>query len=223
MHRRDFLTKSALAVGGAFAGVQTLMGRVDAALPGFSLDLVTADPERAIDAAQSLIKGAGLGNDAVRFEEHQLVGTHTGDMAFGRGSKLIDFRRSGSAVASRLTRVARQLGLPRRMDDPVLLQFSTRSGRSAATELHVYSGDVLIQRKSLHHNHTAERIENTHGYVDLAIADGSARITAASCKHKTCMKMGAIGRGGQNLVCIPNQIRIAVAGRGPSIVDGIAS
>ena len=109
------------------------------------------------------------------------------------------------------------------MDAPVLLQFSTMGERSEATELHVYSGDVLIQRKSLSQNPTSERIENTHGYVDLAIADGAARITAASCKHKTCMKMGAIGRGGQNLVCIPTQIRVAVAGRGPSLVDGIAS
>jgi hypothetical protein len=225
MIRRDFLTKGAIAFGGALAGAAGLKGILDVrdVVGTFSLDVVTGDPASTIDAVQSLTEAFNLGQGGVRFEEHQLVGSHVGDIAFVSGSSLVDFRRSGDALSARLSRIARQLDLPRRIDDPVLLQFASTGGRSTATELHVYSGDTLIQRKSLHQNLESERIENRHGYVDLAISNGAARITAASCKHKTCVNMGAIGRGGQSLVCIPNQIRVAVAGRGLKSVDGIAS
>ena len=224
MKRREFLTKSAIAFGGTLAGVHGLdrIAEAGESTP-FSLDVVTTAPDRTIDAVQSLIESSILGDHGVRFEEHRLVGSHIGDIAFVRGSALVDFRRSSDPLSARLTRIAGTLGLPKRVDDPVLLQFASSGGRSAAQELQVFSGNVLTDRKSLHQNLRSYRIENDSGYVDLTISDGTARITAASCKHKTCMKMGALRRSGQSPVCIPSQIRVAVAGRSLLGVDGIAS
>ena len=223
MKRRDFLTKGALAFGGALAGVQVFPRIEKARKAFFSLDVVTAAPDRAIDAVQSLIESSLLGNNTLRFEEHQLLGSHIGDIAFVRGSSLVDFRRSGDALSTRLTRIAHALGLPKQVEDPVLLQFASSGENSVAQELHIYFGDILAERRSLHQNLESHRIENDRGSVDLTISNGTARITAASCKHKTCMKMGTLRRAGQSLVCIPSQIRVAVTGRSHLGVDGIAS
>jgi hypothetical protein len=47
------------------------------------------------------------------------------------------------------------------------------------------------------------------------------KIVSASCKHKTCMKLGAISRPGQSLVCIPNRLRVVIEGGNDFGVDGI--
>lgn len=65
------------------------------------------------------------------------------------------------------------------------------------------------------------RIESARGFVDIAVRDRAVRITAASCKHKTCMNLGAIRRPGERLVCIPNQIAVTIEGRHAHGVDGI--
>ncbi len=65
------------------------------------------------------------------------------------------------------------------------------------------------------------RIEGLKGHVDIRIKNKSASIISATCKHKTCMNMEAISRPGENLVCIPNQINISIAGKSLLGVDSI--
>jgi hypothetical protein len=223
MKRRQFLIKSAIGLGGAMAVGPSLSTLLRPGTAPFSLDVVTAHPSRVIDAVQSLLESSGLSSQSVRFEEHQLAGSHVSDIAFVRGTSLVDFRRNEDRLSRRIARLAKVLNFPTRVDDPTLLRFSSAQATGGGSEVQVFSGGVLVGRSSLHLNHTTERIENQRGYLELTIENGRAHASAASCTHQTCMRMGPIHRRGESLVCIPNQIRVSVSGRILEGVDGIAS
>ncbi len=50
--------------------------------------------------------------------------------------------------------------------------------------------------------------------LTVEIRDGSVRVIESTCKNKTCVKMGKIGRVGESIVCAQNGIVITVLGGG---------
>ncbi len=50
------------------------------------------------------------------------------------------------------------------------------------------------------------------GKLVLRLKGGEARIVASSCPLKICIKMGAISRPGQSLVCLPNRVVVTIKG-----------
>ncbi len=46
----------------------------------------------------------------------------------------------------------------------------------------------------------------------LVISGGEAWLTEASCPDKLCVGMGKISRGGQSIICLPNQVVVEVVG-----------
>ena len=111
--------------------------------------------------------------------------------------------------------------MPRRHENPTLLRFYAEGGAAAAQYVHILRGDVLVERLPIGENRCAHHVEGAKASVTVAVEDRTVRITAATCKHKTCMTLGAISRPGQTLVCIPAQISIAIEGRDAFGVDGV--
>lgn len=226
MKRRDFLRKSSLIVAGAAcAGMGGLRPRpawAGITTPNdFCLDIVTDQPGYAIPRIEQMIRHSALRHRTITFEEYQLPGRHMGDIAFVRSHRLIDFRNAPDAFSRQLTDLAKALSLPRRTDTPMLLRFYTEDEAAVPHYVNILRGNVLLERLPLAEARAAHRIEGAKASVTLVIKDRSVRIVAATCKHKTCMKLGAISRPGQSLVCIPAQISVALEGRDGFGVDSI--
>ena len=118
-----------------------------------------------------------------------------------------------------LSESANSLSLPRIVDDPVLLRFSSEQNLLEPGSVNIFSGNALINQLSLDIDNDRYRVEGLKGYVDIRIKNKSVSIVSASCKHKTCMNMEPIRKPGENLICIPNQINITIAGKSKLGVD----
>jgi len=58
------------------------------------------------------------------------------------------------------------------------------------------------------------RIAGPLGDTLVEIKDKTVRIVDSPCPNKTCIAAGAIGKPGQWLACLPNQVFVSVEGRG---------
>lgn len=222
MDRRDFIKLATSAA--ALSGPMLRSGLLKAAtVPDtLSLAILTDKPDIAIAASQRLLNSSDLQHDGpLAFHEAILPGVQTGDVVLVRNNTLVDFRRANDGFSQQVRKIAGELGLPREMENPVLLRFATKGHRQQAKTISVYHGQSLIKQYNIRDRFSAERIEGTNGPVVLSLQHGHIRVTAASCKHKTCMNMGSIHKPGQNLVCIPNELRVAIAGENELGVDGV--
>ena len=224
MNRREFL-KSSFFLSGAMIAGSGLLNKVAFAdivtKTVFSIDVVTDKPELAIQKIDPLIRSSFPKNHRIDFMQYQLSGNHTGDIAFVKSRELIDFYKTDDRFSNRLRETAKELSLPRSLENPTLLRFFSGAGAAAARNVSVFSGNVLVRQLSIRNNTTAHRLTGERGHIDVAVKDGSVKIVSASCKHKTCMKLGAISRPGQSLVCIPNRLRVVIEGGNDFGVDGI--
>ncbi len=218
MQRRTFLKSALLLSGAAMAWPRGVPGAPPA--EDFSLDIVTARPEEALRHVSALLRVTAPGQ-RIRYSETRLAGRMVGDLAYVRGPHLIDFRRRGDAFSQALTGIARALSLPREVDNPVLVRFYTQSETTEPRQAQVFVDDVLVEQLNLDEDHPCRRIHGVKGHVDLRIQDRSVQIVEASCRHRTCMQMGALRGPGQPLVCIPARVHIALTGTRPLGVDGV--
>ena len=134
---------------------------------------------------------------------------------------MIPFRSADDEVSRQLRQAAADLSLPRRLENPALLRFQAEDTALTPAEARVFHRNILVKRLPLDRATGAHRIDGARGHVAVAVKDRSVEIVSASCRHKTCMGMGPINRAGQRLVCIPNQITVAIAGAEGLGVDGI--
>lgn len=62
----------------------------------------------------------------------------------------------------------------------------------------------------------AVALEGPLGTTRLAIRDGTVCVEAAPCPHRVCIGMGAIGRAGELVACVPNDLLVRIEGGPPS-------
>jgi len=225
MNRREFLKTSSLFLSGTLIAGSGIFNKKAfaeiASNTAFSLDVVTDKPELAIQKIDRLLKSSFLRNHRIDFAQYQLSGNYTGDIAFVKSRQLIDFYNADDGLSDQLRETAKALSLPRSLKDPTLLRFFSGSPGAKAETVDIFRGDILIDQLSIKDNISAYRAVGEKGHIDVAVKDGSAKIVSASCKHKTCMELGAISHPGQSLVCIPNRLRVVIDGGNNFGVDGI--
>ncbi len=225
MDRRNFLTRGLILSGITLGGVAGLFPRKSWASRGlnddFSVDVVTDRPDQAIRSIERILQDSPLGRQTVKYAEYRLSGSHVGDIAFVKNRQLINFYKADDDTSRQLRQAAAALSLPKRVDSPTLVRFSAERRALTPTDAQIFYGDMLVKQLPLDRATDAHRIEGARGHIEVAVENRSVRIVSASCKHKTCMGMGAISQPGQHLVCIPNQITVAIAGTNSLGVDGI--
>ena len=226
MKRRDFLKYSSLIVPAtAVMGViNPFNNKVFASVKKtdpFSLSIITDQPSRTIHTIEQAIKNSVYGKNSLEFTEYQLKGRHIGDIAFVKSQSLIDYRKCTDEFSLLLDDSANSLSLPRALDDPMLLRFSSQQKMFEPGSVNIFGGETLVKQLSLDNDLEHYRIEGLKGHVDIRIKNRLVNITSATCKHKTCMNMEPISKPGENLVCIPNQINITIAGKSSFGVDSI--
>jgi len=187
----------------------------------FSLSVITDQPSRTIHTLEQAIKNSEYVKNTLLFTEYQLKGRHIGDIAYVKAQTLIDYRKSTDEFSLILDDCANTLSLPRTLDDPMLLRFSSQQDLLEPGSINIFRGETLINQLSLNNDLDHYSIEGLKGHIDIRIKNKSVNVIAASCKHKTCMGMEPISKPGENLVCIPNQISISIAGKSAFGVDSI--
>lgn len=226
MNRRDFLKYSSLILpGSAAVGIlNPFTKNIFAAVkkPGsFSLTIITDQPSKTIHTIEQAIKYSDYGNSTLSFNEYRLQGRHIGDIAYVKGRKLVDYRKGMDEFSYILDQSAKSLSLPDAFDNPTLLRFSSQSDIHAGHSVNIFRGDSLVKKLSLDSEKDLYRIDGMRGYVDISIKNHSVKVVSASCKHKTCMNMTPISSPGENLICIPNQVNVVIAGKSSLGVDSI--
>ena len=187
----------------------------------FSISVITNQPSKTIHLIEQAINKSVYGSRALQFTEYRLKGRHVGDIAYIKSQTLIDFRKEQDEFSHILNESANSLSLPATFDDPVLLRFSSQEKLLKPAGVNIFRGDKLINYFSLNNKNKIYRIEGLKGHVDIKIENDTVKIISAACKHKTCMGMEAISKPGENLVCIPNQVSISIAGRSTTGVDSV--
>jgi len=66
---------------------------------------------------------------------------------------------------------------------------------------------------------TETAVDGRLGPLHLAVAGGRVRVVEAPCRHKVCVRMGAKGRAGETIVCVPSHVVIRILG--PPAPDGV--
>jgi len=67
-----------------------------------------------------------------------------------------------------------------------------------------------------------ETVRGPIGETVVTVEHGKVRIVKSDCPHKYCIRMGAISRSGEVIVCVPNHVVVKVTGGGKDEFDGIA-
>lgn len=62
-------------------------------------------------------------------------------------------------------------------------------------------------------------VEGRLGLLHLEVAGGRVRVVDAPCRHKVCVRMGAKGRVGETIVCVPSHVIVRILG--PVAPDGV--
>lgn len=144
------------------------------------------------------------------------------DIVYTQSGQLIDFYKKDNPLSVQLRKIAKDLDMPRTCTDPVLSHFSVGQGVQIPKNFRIFKDNALILEQTFPEKPQTIAIDGAIGKLVLeASADRSLRFVKTSCRHKTCMTMGKINQAGQNLVCVPNQITVAIAGQSVSAVDSI--
>ena len=226
MKRRDFIKYSSLILpaSAAIGMINPFTKKVYAAVnntDSFSVSVITDQPSKTVHLLEQAIRNSEYGSRTLQFTEYKLEGRHIGDIAYVNSRKLIDYHKESDEFSQLLNESAKSLSLPKPLDNPTLLRLSSLQNVTEPGSINIFRGDTLIKKLPLDKDTDLYRIEGLKGHVDISIKNKSVKVISASCKHKTCMNMEPISRPGENLICVPNQINITIAGRNALGVDSI--
>lgn len=223
MKRRKFLTNTSTLLLGSLALPKILTANnfslTQTRNESFSINMLTDKTTEAIELVDRFLKNSNLNLGKVTFEEIQLVGTHVSDIAFVRNGKLIDFRKDKNILTNELNKISNQLEFPQKVVNPKLVKFYNQSPKPEFVD--IFSSGILVDKIALNEDLNSRVFKNQKGEVEFLIKNGKAQITEATCKHKTCLKMGKINKSGESLVCIPNKISIAISGTRSGLTDSV--
>lgn len=62
---------------------------------------------------------------------------------------------------------------------------------------------------------------NGSGFNIIRVQDGAVSMADADCPDRTCVRMGAISRTGETLVCLPHRLTITLEGAAGSALDAV--
>lgn len=211
MDRRNFIKQSAFLMASASLALSLLKTKKLFASPvkneNFSFDIVTDDEDRAIQLGEGLIKRTYPDAGKILFREYKIEGVHTGDIVYMKNNRLINYKSDARDVSSGLREIAKELALPKKMENPVCLRFYSESDGSAGKFL-VFHKDIMIRKIEPSESSKTYTVQGSKGDLVIETSNDKAKVIESSCAHKTCMSMKSIGRSSEYIVCIPNEIQI---------------
>jgi len=92
-----------------------------------------------------------------------------------------------------------------------LSSFLIISYQNTGEIVEIFHNDQRINQIPLHLD-TELKLQGTMSELKVIIQDKKVWVQESGCPNKTCMKMGKISKSGQSIICLPNQILIAIKG-----------
>lgn len=211
MNRRNFFRVSSLATAAVTLGNFTNAGRLFASpknLNGFSLEITTDNSSKAIKLAEDFLSGINTGRELIKFSEYRLDKPESGDLVYFSGGKLINYKNDISKTSAALREAAKELELPKLIDIPVRLKFTSENSGTAADSFLVFHKQKLIHKISASGNNINLSLHGSKSELTVNISSGKARVVSSGCSHRNCINSGSISRVNESIVCIPNEIHI---------------
>jgi hypothetical protein len=220
MDRRNFLRQTGLLS----IGIPLIT-----AIPAFgretrsgTLRFLTDQADRVSSEVGGLLELIGVGQGSVSVSTSIVPGTHLGDLVLTDGGRLVDYHTADRKLAEHMRQVADRMALPRPIDNPTLMTFRYGSLPDGNGQAIVYIDGQAAGRLDPRQNLQGLLIEGVGGQMRINITGGRVSVAETSCRHRTCMKMGHAAAPGDELLCIPTRIRIAIDGRNPFGLDAIS-
>ncbi|OGU17332.1 MAG: hypothetical protein A2X61_06830 [Ignavibacteria bacterium GWB2_35_12] len=225
MNRRQFVGGSILTAGGFIASNRLLAKNglnIDSKKNNSNsvdIEILCDEPGNAYDSLSSFLKLLNVTD--IKIEEHQLVGNYTGDIVFIYNNCLVNYKADNTKHSHLVKNISENLRLPRKIQNPTLIKAVTNTHNSSPKFVSVFKDNRIVDRLKINENKNDIHIPSDKGELYFSIKNNSVFATHSSCKHKTCIHTGAISRAGQNIICVPNNIRIALDGYQGHNIDSI--
>lgn len=214
MNRRNFFKVSSFAIGAvAISNVAgTAISKVLAATKPlseeFSLELITDNEDKAIGLAQDFVKSLNSAGGIVKFSQYSLDKPESADMVLFQNGKLINYKNGYTDIQKQAAEIAKELDLPRIINNPVRIKFTSSDGETAAGNFLIFHKERLVEKVSASTSNRNIIVQGSRGEMTVNVSGKKARVVQASCTHKNCVNSGSISLSGENIVCIPNQVHI---------------
>ncbi|TAL70896.1 MAG: hypothetical protein EPN82_00925 [Bacteroidetes bacterium] len=227
MNRRQFVEGSIFAAGGMVATGRLLAknsNKINSTnlytnKNTIDLELLCDDSGIAFDSISSFLKLLNVSN--VKIEEHQLIGDYIGDVVFIYNNCLVNYKSDNTKHGHIIRNISETLKLPRKIKNPTLIKAISVNKDSFPKYVNVFSDNKITERYKISEEKKDIHIKAEKGELVFSITNNSVFATHSSCKHKNCIHTGAIRKAGQNIICIPNNIRIALDGNHRRDIDSI--
>lgn len=211
MNRRNFfrvssLAAAALTIGSIGNPVKLFASSKTSS--AFSLELITDNSSKAIKLAEEFLKSEYTGTGNIKFSEYSLENAESGDLVYFNEGRLVNYKTGFNNTSVSLKEIANELGLPKVINNPVRLRFSSDNTGAAAKNFLVFHKQKMIKKVSSGESNINLTINGTKSELTLNINSGKARVVRAGCTHKNCINSGSISLANESIVCIPNEIHI---------------
>jgi hypothetical protein len=214
MNRRNFFKISSFAIGAAAisnvagSALTKVLAATKHASDSFSLELITDNEDKAIDLAQEFMKSLNDGGGVIKFSEYSLDKAESADIVLVRGGKVVNYKTGGDDVRKQVAEIAKELKLPRIINNPVRIKFTSSGGETAASNFLIFHKERLVEKVSASTSNRNVLVMGSKGEMTVNVSGKKARVVQASCTHKNCVNSGSISLSGENIVCIPNQVHV---------------
>ncbi len=224
MNRRNFLKSTAAVSAGLFA-MNKLFSRGTDYVKKYDVPF-TLDLEILTDKSGKVLERISEALPKIypystRIVISQLTGKYMGDIVLIKNNRLFNYKISDDKLSAFLRNLNKDFGITGNVNEPELICISSANSSIQPRYINVYKNNILIDRHDINVQKNDLHILSDKGELYYSINDKSVRVEHSSCRHKTCEKAGAINKANQNLICIPNKIRISIDGYGPEKYDAI--
>ncbi len=214
MNRRNFFKISSFAIGAAAlsnvagAAFSKVLAAAKQPADNFSLEIITDNEDKAIGLAQEFIKDLNSSGGIVKFTEYRLDKPESADIVLVQGGKILNYKNGNGDIRKQAAEIAKELQLPRVINNPVRIKFTSSDGETAARNFLIFHKERLVEKIPASTSNRNVIVFGSRGEMTINISGKKARVVQASCTHKNCVNSGSISLGGENIVCIPNQVHI---------------
>ncbi len=225
MNRRQFVGGSILTAGGfiafnkIFAKNSLNINSNKINFNSIDIEILCDEPNIAYDSLSSFLKLLNVSN--VKIEEHQLIGNYTGDIVFIYNNCLVNYKADNTKHSHLVKNISENLRLPRKIKNPTLIKAVTNTKNTSPKFVNVFIDNKIVDKLKIDENKKDIHVSTNNGDLYFSINNHNVFATHSSCKHKTCIHAGAINKAGQNIICVPNNIRIALDGNHEQSMDAI--
>lgn len=175
-----------------------------------NLLIITDDCDKAVNLLQPHL--SKLFNSSMEIKENGLTGSINADIVAVTALGLLNYKTEKNPIANILFNLSKSLNLPQKINNPKLLSITSKNTKQP-NSISIFSDLKLIERIPISENINDYKIQNNFGELYFNLTDRKVWVKGSSCKHKNCELQGKIHNSGDNIICIPNRIRIEINGK----------